>query len=590
MYVPSGDACSNAWICPLASSGSAKPLQDRIFAPPGPRRSSIPTYSSPPAAFANPEIDFVTVLGPAGQDPKLAASALWMQQGVPTYVVALGEAKGAAFTDTLATAGGTTAAVDVADPQGFKDALGAVVTAVQQDVLTPACGPGMPRIMVLLDASSSMININNSMQHAPPGQGLWDQARDALAGVTSMFDIAVGSTLSLGDAAYVGLAVFGHNAGDEHKLVVQYGPCREDNLAWALAPETSCEPPGCSDPYGKPPIMWTFKDGSLGEPMFADKTLSHMPRCTLNPNLPNACAGSGTYTHLGLDLIQSNLAAYKAGCAAVDAVQPCNDATKFINILITDGVSNSTDAQVQAPLMAMHEAGVVTHVIGFGDIVGTPQAIVHLEKLADWGSGNALDYYDANNQDQLEAALKTIVLGLEIDECCNALDCALNLNPGSDSDPDPVVEPQTSSSDTGDTGSGTTQDTGDTGDTGAESSTTQAVTSGTSTGDTGDTSGMVTATTGTTGTTGMTGTTGTTSTSTASDPTTTTDTPTAGTTDPAPTTTITGADGSTSTGAGESETEVEGGGCTCTSGQAPRDGLLTLLSLGLAGLVRRRRR
>ncbi|HEY0138001.1 MAG TPA: VWA domain-containing protein, partial [Nannocystis sp.] len=368
-------------------------------------------------------------LAPAGQDPKLAASALWMQQGVPTYVVALGEAKEAAFADTLAAAGGTTAAVDVATPQGFKDALGAVVAAVQHDVLTPACGAGLPRIMVLLDASSSMLNINGGMQHAPPGQGGWDQARDVLAGHTSMFDLDVGGELRLVDVAYVGLAVFGHNADGEHKLVVQYGPCHEDNIAWALDPETSCDKPGCTDPYAKPPITWTFKDGSLVEPMFADKTLSHMPRCDLIDNLPNACIGSATYTHLGLDLIQTNLATYKAECAAIDAVQPCNDATKFINILIADGASNSTDAQLQAPLVAMYEAGVVTHVIGFGDLVNIPKATLQLEKLADWGSGNTLNYYDANNQDQLEAALKTIVLGLEIDKCCNFLDCGRDPEP-----------------------------------------------------------------------------------------------------------------------------------------------------------------
>ncbi|MBK9753512.1 MAG: VWA domain-containing protein [Nannocystis sp.] len=361
-------------------------------------------------------------LAPADQDPAITAADLFDNQEIPTYVVAIGDAEGQAFADKLAAAGGTMKAIGAKDPQALIDAFKAVIAKIQEDVVAPVCVPGLPRIMVLLDASSSMLNINGGATQAPPGMGGWDQARDALAGAMSIFDIEVmNSGNHVEDLVYLGLSVFGHNAPAEEQLLIQYGPCVKDSFAWALDPATSCEAPGCVDPYGGPPIQWTFKDGSLIDPPnFDEKTLSHMPRCDFSAQQPEACVGSGTYTHLGLNLIQANIAAYQAECKMFDAVYPCDDQTQFINILVTDGKYNSTDAQVQMPLEAMHTAGITTYVIGFGDAVDVNQ----LGKMADWGSGNLLDYYDANNQDQLELSLTSILEGIDFDECCNFLDCS----------------------------------------------------------------------------------------------------------------------------------------------------------------------
>ena len=49
------------------------------------------------------------------------------------------------------------------------------------------CVAGQPRVMILLDASSSKLNINAGSQAGGMGETGWDQIRDSLAGVTSMF-------------------------------------------------------------------------------------------------------------------------------------------------------------------------------------------------------------------------------------------------------------------------------------------------------------------------------------------------------------------------------------------------------------------
>ena len=81
--------------------------------------------------------------------------------------------------------------------------------------------------------------------------------------------------------------------------VLDYGPCSRDNLEWALDPQTSCAAPGCSDPWGGPPIEWTFVDGSeVDPPNFARETLSTMPSC----DGAGACSGSSRAVHLGIEL------------------------------------------------------------------------------------------------------------------------------------------------------------------------------------------------------------------------------------------------------------------------------------------------
>ena len=517
-------------------------------------------------------------LAPANQNPAITAGDLFNNQDIPTYVVTLGDAMDLPFADELAMAGGTGKAIGAGNPMDLVDALKAVIVKIQQDVVAPVCTPGLPRIMVLLDASSSMLNIGGGTMHAPEGMGGWDQARDALAGADSIFDIVLNNNNKVENLVHLGAAVFGHNAPAEEKILVQYGPCRKDNFAWALDPKTSCEAPGCVDPYAVPPIKWTFKDGSMIDPPgFDAKTLSHMPKCDFSAQQPMACIGSGTYTHLGLNLIQANIGTYQTECKAMDYIYPCNDQTEFINILVTDGKYNSTDAQVQMPLQNMYTNGITTYVIGFGDAVDVNQ----LNKMADWGSGNTEDYYDANNQDQLETSLKNILEQLTFDECCSFNDCAMIPEPTTD-EPDPMVIPDPSTSSSSgepDTESGTTVDvtatdtdpstTNPDPSTGADptgnptSATETDPTTDPTDGGTGDTAGE----------TGIIPTTG------------------GNTTPPDPTgddESASSSDGST--GVDTAGVDDEGCGCKVDDSNNTRGLLGTLFTLGLAGFIRRRRR
>lgn len=523
---------------------------------------------------------------PGAENPSATAANLKNVLDVPTYVVAIGDAMGQAFADEIAAAGGTGVAYNAGDPQQLIDALKMVVQDLIMDVVQPTCSPGLPRIMVLLDASSSMLNIAGGTQAGPMGGTGWDQARDALSGANSLFDQQVFGDQAVENLVHLGLAVFGHNAPEEQKLLVDYGPCMKDNFAWALDPNSSCDAPGCTDPWGGPLISWTFKDGSLVDPPgFDSKTLSHMPQCSAaNPNQA-FCSGSGTYTHLGLQLIQQNIADYKAVCTAPMAPYACDANTKFINILVTDGNYNSTAAQVQGPLEQMYADGISTYVIGFGDAPGLAQ----LNQMAGWGSGGTEMAYDANNQAALEAALASIIEQVTFDPCCGFVNCANNPEPTT-LEPDPL--PMSTESDTGETtdgpGTGTETDTGvgpgtDTEEPGTDTNppvTTTDPTDGpttdtpTTTGDTTDGTGDSISGTGETPTTGSTVSGGSNVTATATD----------------------GPD--TETGAGPAtDTDVptldsvDGCGCTVDDTEGQTRGLLaSLFSLGLAGFIRRRRR
>lgn len=213
--------------------------------------------------------------------------------------------------------------------------------------------------------------------------------------------------------AYVGLTVFGSQMPDESKLVAQYGPCHRDVLRWGLDPETSCVAPGCTDPYADAPISWTLKDAAWA---FGEPVMSHMPTCNKGNEPDKGCFGSGTYVHTALERVQQNLAAYKAACAN-DPEAPCDAGTQFVNLMIVDGMPNSTEAQYMAPLTAMFDEGVVTHVIGFGDGVDGVNAIAALNKMAGYGSGGARMYYDANSQAQLEQAILQAVLTIDFSGC-----------------------------------------------------------------------------------------------------------------------------------------------------------------------------
>ncbi len=315
---------------------------------------------------------------PPADDPVPVVQALYDEENVPTYVVGYGTDLGDTLADQLAQAGGTGAAYD-----GFSLQLLDSFKWVIQDLMyfwssPPICTPGYPRVMVLIDGSSGMLNVGS--MHAPAGQGGWEQARGWLA-VDQLFATPTTTGTLAGPTAF-GLAVYG-NEGEE-RVLVPYGKCHGDNIAWALDPASSCAGPGCSDPYAGPPIAWTFKDGQVEAPMFDDPTRSHVPQCAAG-DPATACGGSAGLLHRGLELVEDNLAAYKLECIQPNAEEPCDMGTPYLNVLITDGLYDSTDAQVQVPLVAMQAAGVTTYVLAAGDLADTPAAAAKLAKLAAWG-------------------------------------------------------------------------------------------------------------------------------------------------------------------------------------------------------------
>lgn len=374
-------------------------------------------------------------LFPPEQNPALSAGNLFDNLDVPTYVVAVAEAANLEFANELAEAGGTGEAIGAENPQAVVDAVGGIIEEIKDAVIVPECIEGLPRLMVILDASSSMLDVGD--MHGMMGETGWDKARVALAGEgdDSLFQVPVpevGEDKVLEDLVHLGMIVFG--APGEQKVSVQYGPCMRDNFDWALDPVTSCEQPGCDDPWGGPPITWTFKDGSEVEPFFDQETLSHMPQCQPFNLL---CAGSGTFTHLGLELALQNLIQYQND---PPPGYPIDDSTRYVNILITDGQYStySTDEQVQNALEGLFFAGVKTYVIGFGDGLDTPEAEAQLANMADWGSNGDEPFYDANSQAQLETALSSIVADIDFDVCCGFNDCSENPEPTTQ-EPDPTA-------------------------------------------------------------------------------------------------------------------------------------------------------
>ena len=376
-----------------------------------------------------------TPLMPPEANPAPLAQQLFDDDGIPTFVVAVaGDPAAEAAADETAAAGGTTEAIDGDTPEALQQALTQVVQDVIDAVVAPECVGGQPRIMILLDASSSMLNVGDPPAPGGEGETGWDQARAALAGETGIFDVTVGiADFTAEDVSQLGLSVFGHNTPGtgEQEVLINYGPCMKDNFAWALDPNNSCGD-GCTDPWGGPPIAWEFQNGAEVEPFFDQDTISHMPQCGPGAEF---CSGSGTFTHLGLRMIKENLlpdgGGYGQQCLQDGAQYPCNDDTLYINILVTDGQysGSSTDAQVQTELEEMFAAGVVTYVIGFGNQVDSPAAIAQLENMADWGSGGAEDYFAADSQADLEMQLAAIFENVEFDPCCTLNDCSQNPEP-----------------------------------------------------------------------------------------------------------------------------------------------------------------
>ncbi len=558
--------------------------------------------------------------GPPTENPVHTADAMWtgypMGQEVPTYVVALGDAMGQVFTDAIAAAGGTGQAIDAASPTDLVDALKQVVDDIKASVIIPECTGGLPRVMVILDASSSMLNVNGVA--GTMGQTGWDQARDALAGNMSLFDVVVGTVgRPVEDLVHLGLLVFGGASPAEEKVLVDYGPCMKDNFAWALDPETSCDAPGCTDPWGGPSITWTFKDSPPeispdGTP-FDQDTHSHMPAC-LSGSVPGMCQGSGTYTHRGLALAASNQMAYFNN---PPPLYPLDPTSLFINILITDGnyIGYSTHSQVRDELVAMFNNDITTYVIGLGD--GPDQTL--LDTMACWGSGGdgvpscsggTIPAYSAATQQDLENALKNIIDGLSFDPCCAFNDCSVTPEPTT-GEPDTTTGGGSGSTGTGSTTGGTGTTTGTTGTTGGSGSGTGASSTGGSTGGVSTSGSSTAGGTGTTssgsgtgggsgvsssgaggsgsasGTSGGSATTsgsagGTDSGTTSGSGSTETD---------GHTTTATATDGIDTDGdsAGDAAGALDDDGCGCRSSD-PRHGPLSVfLGLGLLGLGRRRR-
>jgi MYXO-CTERM domain-containing protein len=485
---------------------------------------------------------------PPEADPVEVAGELFSDDDTRVYVVAFGDAAGLSFADDVAFAGGTNDAIQ-ADAGELVPALETVIQDISDNVIVPQCTEGLPRLMVVLDASSSMLNVGGVA--GAMDQTGWDQAREALAGMMSLFDapIAQLNNQPVEDLVQLGMLTFGLD-GDQ-QILVNYGPCMKDNFAWALDPNTSCGP-GCSDPWGGPPIIWSPQGpSSAGYPGFDQATHSIMPLCDVGQASPGACTGSGTATHTGLALASQNASDYREN---PPALYPVGENTVFANILITDGQYNdlgefgSTDEQVSAELIDMYEnQNIQTFVIGFGAEISVPE----LQNMACWGSGGGdipctgggTTHFTAANQAELQTVLQTIIASLNFDPCCAFNDCSFNPEPTT-GEPDPVVPPESSTETSGETEtagtSGGSQTSGaDDGDpTGADDGTGASQTAGAT----------------------------------------------------LSTTAASGVDGSDGTDSGSSGgADDDGGGCNCrTSGGDPRFGSL----LGLFGLIafRRRRR
>lgn len=389
---------------------------------------------------------------PPEENPALTAAGLFNDDDVPTYVVAFGDAAGDGFADEIALAGGTDEAIEAGAGE-LEGALEQVVTDIENQIIIPQCTSGLPRIMVILDASSSMLNVDGKA--GGMGATGWDQAREALAGANSIFDVTIAGldNQPVEDLVHLGLLTFGSEEPPEESLLVDYGPCMKDNFAWALDPETSCGP-GCADPWAGPPIIWSFQTpASPAYPGLDQDTYSRMPQCSLGMT-PGICTGSATYTHRGLELAATNINDYQLN---PPALYPISDETIYSNILITDGLYDmySTDAQVEAALSDLYNnLSSTTYVIGFGDGINEGQ----LADMACWGSGGSglpcaggsVPHATAESQEALEMALNEIIEALNFDPCCAFNDCSFNPEPTTGEE-DPMTSGSSGGSSAGDT-------------------------------------------------------------------------------------------------------------------------------------------
>lgn len=282
------------------------------------------------------------------------------------------------------------------------------------------CTGGPARIMLIVDASSPTLNVGNEAG----GQGLtaWDVIREALAGDgDTLYDAPVDAPGPVASqVTHFGVAVFGSDTPDpgEAEILVDYAPCSEPRVEWSLDPRSSCLEPGCTDPWGGPPITWTFQDGSqIDPPGFAERTRSHMPRCDGNGM---ACEGSTRFVELAIDEVTSHRSAYASATPYVE-----DATTRYVNVLVITGPYDGTDDDVRIALEDAFDGGITTYVIAYGELATspTPEFDDQLVLMADAGSGNSIEYLVATDADGLDSVLRIIVDDLEL-PCCATIDCS----------------------------------------------------------------------------------------------------------------------------------------------------------------------
>jgi cysteine-rich repeat protein len=354
------------------------------------------------------------------------------------HVVAFADATMQPSLNEVALQGGTASSIDATSPQGIVDALSSVLDEIRDSVIVPECTAGLPRVLVIMDGSSSMI------AGAAPGETKWDKARFALAGnpaapnpgdpgyvepvLARRLEID-GKDVAIEDVIHLGMTVFA--GADEQRLLVGFGPCMRDNFAWAMDPWTSCQAPGCSDPYAGFPITWTLKDSDSGrDPPFVRTTRSFMPACNETPN-STSCVGQipNTFTGQGLEFARDVIAGYKSDPTPFAA----DDGTRYVNILISDGQTSQGSSEVQPVLQGMAADGIDTYVIGFGSADELDEA--QLQQYAGWGNtGSAIliDPSQPGGAAALADALEGVVREIDVDACCVLNECA-----GEPEPPDP---------------------------------------------------------------------------------------------------------------------------------------------------------
>jgi cysteine-rich repeat protein len=373
-------------------------------------------------------------------DPAPVAAKL-KAAGIPVHVIAFGDATMQTSLNETALQGGTVSAIDATSPKGIVDAFTRVLDRIRDSVIVPSCTQKLPRVMITMDASTSMI-VGDA-----PGETKWDKARFALTGnpaapnpgdagyvepvLTRKIQVG-GREVAIEDVVHLGLVAF---AGEkDQKLMAGFAPCMRDNIAWAMDPKTSCVAPGCTDPYGGPPLTWTFKNSDTDrDPKFVRTTYSYMPPCNGTANA-SSCSGTAptTFTGQGLEFAHEAISDYKKKSAPFSI----DDRTRYVNVLITDGQTSEGSSNVQKALTDLVADGVDTYVIGFGS--GDELDVDQLNRYAGWGNTkNALvvDPTQTGGAKALADALAGVVTGLGLDSCCVLNQCATEPEPA---DPKPV--------------------------------------------------------------------------------------------------------------------------------------------------------